>query len=67
MITITNTAPISQIRSQQKGTDAAKFAELENALAEAKAENLLIMEATAQVYEELQALKVQMNNAPSGP
>lgn len=63
---MTNVAPISQIRLQQKGNDAANIAELENALAEAKAENLLILDSTAQVYEELQALKEQMNKPPSG-
>lgn len=65
MITITNAAPISQIRLQQKVDDRVKITQLENTLSEAKAENLLIMEATAQVYEELLALKEQMNNTPS--
>ncbi|MFP3390455.1 hypothetical protein [Brevibacillus sp. SIMBA_040] len=67
MMTMTNAAPISQIRLQQKGKDAEKITQLENALAEAKVENLLIMEAMAQVYEELQSLKEQMNKPPSGP
>lgn len=57
MITMQNAVPISQIRSQQQNSDKARIALLESALAESRKENLEIMEATADLYEELLTLK----------
>lgn len=44
--------PISRIREEQAIDDKAKLARPETELAAAKEENLTIMEATAQIYEE---------------
>lgn len=49
--------PISVIREQQQESPAQKIARLEAELAAAKEETLTVMEATAFLYEELQALK----------
>lgn len=46
-----NVMPISAIRELQKVNDKARIAQLEAELAAAKEENLMIMEATAEVYE----------------
>ncbi|MGO0061835.1 hypothetical protein ACTID9_17710 [Brevibacillus fluminis] len=54
--------PISQIREEQTIDDKAKIARLETELAAAKEENLMIMEATAQIYEVNLALKEESLN-----
>lgn len=57
MIKSQNVLPISQIRQLQQEDDKAKITRLEAALAAEKEDKLAIIEATAQVYEELQAIK----------
>lgn len=57
---IQNRTPISKIREEQKMSADNKLAQLEIKLAEETKDRLAIMEATAQVYEELLALQRQM-------
>ncbi|KKX52965.1 hypothetical protein [Brevibacillus borstelensis] len=52
-----NVKDISKIRDAEKETPEAKIVRLEEELAAEKEDKLTIMEATAQVYEELLALK----------
>lgn len=52
--------PISVIREEQQESPEQKIARLERELAAEKEDKLNIMEATAQVYEELLALKEQI-------
>lgn len=52
--------PISVIREEQQESPERKIARLERELATEKEDKLNIMEATAQVYEELLALKEQI-------
>ncbi|MGN7470512.1 hypothetical protein [Brevibacillus sp. SAFN-007a] len=54
---VKNVKPISQIRQEQLVDDKARIAQLENELAASKEETLMVMEALAEVYEELLALK----------
>lgn len=60
MMMIQNRTPISKIREEQKMSADNKLAQLEIKLAEETKDRLAIMEATAQVYEELLALQRQM-------
>lgn len=55
--------PISEIREIQKVTPEQKIKKLEEELASEKEDKLMIMEATADLYEELLTLKSQMNEA----
>lgn len=56
--------PISQINNEQAKDPKVRIAELEAELAKEKEDKLTIMEATAQVYEELLALKEQIGGTP---
>jgi len=59
-----NVMPISQINNEQAKDPKVRIAELEAELAKEKEDKLTIMEATAQVYEELLALKEQIGGTP---
>lgn len=59
-----NVMPISQINDKQAKDPKVRIAELEVELAKEKEDKLTIMEATAQVYEELLALKEQIGGTP---
>lgn len=65
MIQIHDQTPISQIRDEQKIDDKAKIMRMEAELAAEKEDKLAIMEATAQIYEELLALKEQIGGTVS--
>lgn len=55
--------PITQIREKQKETPEQKIIRLEAELAAEKEDKLTIMEATAQVYEELLLIKEQIGGS----
>lgn len=55
-----NVKPITVIREEQQETPEAKIVRLEAELAAEREDKLTIMEATAQVYEELLALKEEI-------
>lgn len=59
-----NPMPISEIRKGQQVSPESKIIRLEAELAAEKEAKLTIMEATAQVYEELLALKEQIGGTP---
>ncbi|WNC14254.1 hypothetical protein [Brevibacillus brevis] len=60
MMKFQDRTPISVIREEQQESPEQKIARLERELAAEKEDKLNIMEATAQVYEELLALKEQI-------
>ena len=55
---------ISEIRESQKESPEQKIIRLEKERAAEREDKLNIMEATAQVYEELLALKAQIGGTP---
>ncbi|QQE75230.1 hypothetical protein [Brevibacillus composti] len=59
-----NVKAITQIREDELETPEAKVVRLQAELAAEKEDKLTIMEATAQVYEELLALKEQIGGTP---
>ncbi|WP_340673752.1 hypothetical protein [Brevibacillus agri] len=60
-----NQESITEIRKKQQETPEQKIVRLEAELAAEKEDKLTIMEATAQLYEELLLLKEQMTGGTS--
>lgn len=65
MMKFSNQESITEIRKKQQETPEQKIARLEAELAAEKEDKLAIMEATAQLYEELLHLKEQLMGEPS--